>query len=88
MEPGEAAAKIIRSQREQKEIRPVQKHMHCVSRERAALAQEMPDMGEGGLGDLLGGIVELFDPIAYLNFVIAVLNAVNSFVVRKIDATP
>lgn len=58
------------------------KHIQTVSQEKIALA----DNGGGDAGGILPSLLELFNPILTLNFIVAVLAAVNDFLVRKAGA--
>lgn len=61
-----------------KETILVMNHIHTVTKEKVALAQD-----GGGIGDSILGLLELFNPVVYLNFMVAILTAVNNFLVRK-----
>ena len=53
-------------------------HIQPLSKARVALAQD-----GGGIGEGLLGLLELINPIVFLNFIVAILGATNDFLVRK-----
>jgi hypothetical protein len=57
----------------------VTNHIQPLSKEKIALAEN----GGNGAGDSILGLLELLNPIVYLNFLVAILAAVNDFLVRK-----
>ena len=55
------------------------KHINAMSQEKIALAQNE------GAGEGLLGLLEVFNPVLFLNFAVSVLTAVNNFLVRKAE---
>jgi hypothetical protein len=60
----------------------VANHIQSLSKEKIAFAQD-----GNGFGGNLAGLLDFFNPILFLNFIVAILAAVNDFLVRKDGAS-